>query len=267
MKDENSVFMIDTHSHMFDVAFDGDRGEALRRAVDAGVTKIMCPAIDSGSHEALIRMCGEWPDVCLPMMGLHPTSVNGNHDWPRELETVELYLAEPPLERFYAIGEAGLDLHWSKDYLAEQTVVFEKQIALSLRYGLPLVIHTREAWPEMVETLEKYAGTGISGVMHAFSGTPDDYSRIRAVGDFVFGVGGSATYKKSRWAEMLPQMDMAHVILETDSPWLTPVPFRGRRNESSYLTYIRDAVAAILGLSPREVDEATTANAERIFKL
>jgi TatD DNase family protein len=259
--------MIDTHSHLFDEAFDADRPETLQRAVDAGVERIMCPAIDSASHSAMIAMCRDYPTLCLPMMGLHPTSVNDNPDWPRELAIVEQYLAEPPLGRFYAIGEVGLDLHWSRDWLAEQTIVFERQIELSLRYGLPLVIHTREAWSEMLITLEKYAGTGICGVMHAFSGDIEDYRRVRAVGDFVLGVGGSATYKKSRWPELLPQIDPAHIVLETDAPWLTPVPFRGKRNESSYLIYVRDAVAGILGLSPEQVDEVTTANTHRIFRL
>jgi TatD DNase family protein len=259
--------MIDTHSHMFDEAFDADRAEALQRAMDAGVSRIMCPAIDSSSHTAMFAMCRANPTLCLPMIGLHPTSVNDNPDWRRELEIVEQYLAEPPVERFYAIGEVGLDLHWSGDYLSEQTAVFERQIELSLQYSLPLVIHTREAWGEMLATLEKYAGRGISGVMHAFSGTIDDYRRIREVGDFVFGVGGSATYKKSRWPEILPEIDPDHIVLETDAPWLTPVPFRGQRNESSYLTYIRDAVAAILGITPERVDEITTANARRIFRL
>lgn len=258
--------MIDIHSHMFDAAFDADRAEALARAKAAGVEKILMPAIDSASHEAMLAVCDANPDFCLPMMGLHPTSVNDNPYWKDELCAVEKYLAAAPAGRFCAIGEVGLDLYWSKDFLAVQTAVFEKQIALSLRYGFPLVIHTREAWPEMVATLEKYTGTGISGVMHAFSGTMEDYRRIRAVGDFVFGVGGSVTYKKSHWPEMLPQMARDSIVLETDAPWLTPVPFRGKRNESSYLVYIRDAVAAILGIPPEEVDEITTTNAKRIFK-
>jgi TatD DNase family protein len=257
--------MIDTHSHMFDEAFDADRPEALQRAVDAGVERIMCPAIDSASHEAMLAMCRAYPTLCLPTMGLHPTSVNDNPDWERELAIVEQYLAEPPVERFYAIGEVGLDLHWSRDWLAEQTAVFERQIELSLQYDLPLVIHTREAWREMLSVLEKYTGAGLSGVMHAFSGTLEDYGRVREVGDFVLGVGGSVTYKKSAWKELLPQIDPAHIVLETDAPWLTPVPFRGQRNESSYLVYIRDAVAAILGLTPERVDEITTTNAHRIF--
>ncbi len=259
--------MIDTHSHLFDTAFDADRDEALQRARDAGVTRIMCPAIDSESHGALIAMCNAHSDLCLPMMGLHPTSVNDNADWAWELEIVERYLADPPVERFYAIGEVGLDLYWSRDFLAEQTAAFERQIALSLQYGLPLVIHTREAWTEMLQMLEKYTGTGISGIMHAFSGTPEDYHRVRAVGDFVVGVGGSVTYKKSRWHTLLPEIGLEHIVLETDAPWLTPEPFRGKRNESSYLTYIRDAVAAILGIPAEKVDEITTSNAARVLKL
>lgn len=283
--------MIDTHSHMFDEAFDGDRSEALQRALDAGVERILCPAIDSGSHDAMLGMCRAYPELCLPMMGLHPTSVNrccereqrplasyaeprrgapqanDNPDRERELEIVEEYLASPPVKRFYAIGEVGLDLHWSRYFLTEQTAAFERQIALALKYDLPLAIHTREAWVEMMATLEKYTGSGLRGVMHAFSGTLDDYRRLREVGDFVVGVGGSVTYKKSRWREMLPDIDPAHIVLETDAPWLTPEPFRGRRNESSYLVYIRDAAAAIIGVTPAKLDRITTDNAERIFML
>ncbi len=256
--------MIDTHSHMFDGAFDGDREAALARAVEAGVTRILCPAIDSASHGAMLAMCRASEGLCLPMMGLHPTSVNDNPLWENELTIVEEYLATGG---FCAVGEVGLDLHWSRDFLPQQTAAFERQIELALQYDLPLAIHTREAWAEMVAVLEKYAGRGLRGVMHAFSGSADDYRRVRAAGDFVLGVGGSATYKKSRWRELLPHVDPAHIVLETDAPWLTPEPFRGRRNESAYLTYIRDAVAAILGLTPGEVERITTENARRVFNL
>ncbi len=281
--------MIDTHSHMFDGAFDEDRAGALQRACEAGVERILCPAIDSESHGAMLAMCRENPDLCLPMMGLHPTSVNrccereqrppadyaeprggapqanDNPAWEEELALVERYLAEPPM-RLYAIGEVGLDLHWSRDFLTEQTAAFERQIDLALKYDLPLAIHTREAWAEMTATLEKYTGRGLRGVLHAFSGTLDDYRRIRAVGDFVLGVGGSVTYKKSRWRETLPGIDPAHIVLETDAPWLTPEPFRGRRNESAYLACILGAAAAILGITPPALDCITSDNARRIFK-
>ena len=259
--------MIDTHSHMFDGAFDDDRAEALQRARDAGVTRILCPAIDSGSHEGMIAMCRANPGLCLPMMGLHPTSVNDNPDWERELDIVEQYLADPPVDRFYAIGEVGLDLHWSRGFLAEQTAAFERQIGLALRYDLPLAIHTREAWPEMITVLEKHTGRGLRGVLHAFSGSIDDYRRVRSVGDFAVGVGGSVTYKKSRWPELLPLIDPAHILLETDAPWLTPSPHRGQRNESSYLTFILSSASSILGLAPSALDEVTSANASRIFGL
>ncbi len=187
----------------------------------------------------MIAMCRANPGLCLPMMGLHPTSVNDNPDWERELDIVEQYLADPPVDRFYAIGEVGLDLHWSRGFLAEQTAAFERQIGLALRYDLPLAIHTREAWPEMITVLEKHTGRGLRGVLHAFSGSIDDYRRVRSVGDFAVGVGGSVTYKKSRWPELLPLIDPAHILLETDAPWLTPSPHRGQRNESSYLTFTR----------------------------
>jgi TatD DNase family protein len=252
---------------MFDEAFDGDRFEALQRAVDAGVERILCPAIDSESHAAMLAMCLAHPDLCLPMMGLHPTSVNDNPAWRDELRLVEEYLASPPVPRFYAVGEVGLDLHWSHDFLAEQTEALELQIELALHYDLPVALHTREAWAEMVALLEKYAGRGLRGVLHAFSGTMDDYRRVSKVGDFVVGVGGSVTYKKSRWREMLPLVELSQIVLETDAPWLTPEPFRGRRNESFYLTYIRDAASAILGLPPAELDRITTQNATRIFNL
>ncbi|MDR2891064.1 MAG: TatD family hydrolase [Alistipes sp.] len=257
--------MIDTHSHIFVEAFDDDRDEVLRRAAEAGVELLLCPAIDSASHEALIRTAAEHPGVCLPMMGVHPTAINDNPDWERELEIVEKHLADPPAGGFYAIGEVGLDLHWSRDFLAEQTEAFERQIELALQYDLPLAIHVRDAWPEMHAVLEKHAGRGLRGVMHAFSGNFEDYLRVRSAGDFVLGMGGSATYKKNRWRGLLPRIDMAHVVLETDCPWLTPEPFRGERNEPSYLTYIRDSAAEILRIPPAELDRLTTENARRIF--
>jgi TatD DNase family protein len=259
--------MIDTHSHMFDGAFDGDRDEALQRALDAGVERILCPAIDSDSHEAMLAMCRFHPDLCRPMMGLHPTSVNDNPDWEKELTIVERHLASPPAGGFCAIGEVGLDLYWSRDYLAEQTTAFQRQIELALKYNLPLAIHTREAWNEMIAALKPYAGRGGRGVMHAFSGSVEIYRELQTIGDFAVGVGGSVTYKKSRWREMLPVIDPAHILLETDAPWLTPEPFRGRRNESSCLKYILDAAAGILGISPAALDGITTANARRIFNL
>lgn len=257
--------LTDTHSHIYDEAFDADRDETMARALAAGVERMLLPAIDSGSHGALFATCRAYPGVCLPMMGLHPTSVNDNPSWREELALVEKMLAAPPAGRFYAIGEIGLDLHWSTGFLPEQTEAFEKQIELSLEYDLPLVIHTRDAWPEMTAILGKYKRTGVRGVMHSFSGSLDDYRAILSTGDFVFGIGGPVTYKKSTLPQVVAGMDLSRILLETDCPYLPPVPFRGKRNESSFLTYICEKVAEARGISAEEVAEATTANARRVF--
>ena len=261
------MYLTDTHSHLYDSAFDEDRPQALQRALNAGVKRIMLPAIDSGSHDALFSLCRTYPYSCFPMMGLHPTSVNDNPRWEGELALVERYLAEPPSGRFYAIGEVGLDLYWSRDWIERQTVVLERQIELSLKYGLPLVIHTRDAWPEMRRSLGRFKGEGIKGIMHSFSGGIEDYHAIKECGDFLFGIGGVVTYKKSDLPEILLTIPLDDIVLETDCPYLTPVPFRGKRNESAYLTYIRDRAAGIYGVSPEEVAAVTSANAARMFGL
>ncbi len=257
--------LIDTHSHIYDGAFDADRREVAGRAQAAGVAAMLLPATDSESHEALFRTCREYPGVCFPMMGLHPTSINDNPAWRDELALAEKLLANPPVERFYAIGEVGLDLYWSRDFIGEQTEALERQIELSLEYALPLVIHTRDAWAEMTAVLEKHKGRGVRGVMHSFSGTIEDYRAIRDMGDFSFGIGGPVTYKKSSLPEVVAGIDIAHILLETDCPYLPPVPFRGKRNESSYLTYICEKVAAAKGMSPEKIAAATTENARRVF--
>ena len=259
--------LIDTHTHIYDEAFDTDRDETIARAKVAGVGPMMCPAIDSGSHERLLRVCAEYSGYCLPMMGLHPTSVNDNPDYLAELALVERYLENPPVEKFYAVGEVGLDLYWSKDWLGRQEEVFGKQIELSLRYALPLVIHTRDAWLQMRAMLGRFSGKGVRGVMHSFSGTLDDYYAIKEYGDFLFGIGGPVTYKKSALPEMLELIPLSDILLETDSPYLPPVPYRGKRNESGYLTYICNKVAEIKGLRPEEVAAVTTANAVKMFGL
>lgn len=259
--------LTDTHSHVYDEAFECDRAEVIARALKAGVNRMLLPSIDSGSHEALLKVCREYPDICLPMMGLHPTSVNDNPAWQEELSMVEKHLASHPGVRLYAIGEVGLDLHWSKDFVTEQMEVFERQIELSIEYNLPLVIHTRDAWPEMITTLGKFRSCGIRGVMHSFSGSIADYRTILEIGDFAFGIGGPVTYKKSLSSEVVAAMNPEHILLETDCPYLPPTPFRGKRNESSYLTYICNKIAEIRRVTPEEIAEVTTANAKRVFGL
>lgn len=260
------VKIIDTHTHLFDESFDADRADVMARAEDAGVCRMMCPAIDSASHQRLFDLCDSYPSLCLPMMGLHPTSVNDNLHWRAELELAAEYLAAGQ-RRFYAVGEVGLDLYWSRDWLKEQEEAFEYQIELALRYQLPLVVHTRDAWAEVLAILAGYKGRGLKGIMHAFSGSIDDYRAVKECGDFLFGFGGTVTYKKSTLPELLSVMPLEDIVLETDSPYLPPVPFRGKRNESSYIRYVAARIAEIKDITELAVAETTTANAVRIFGL
>ncbi len=258
--------LIDTHSHFYVSAFDDDRAGALERARKAGVGVAVLPAIDSETHDALFDMARRY-ECCKPLMGLHPTAVNDNPHWRDELALVERYLSQPPkgVERFFGIGETGIDLHWSREFLVEQTEAFERQIELSLEHGLPLVVHARDAWDEVFRSLEKYSGDGLRGVLHAFSGGVGEYMRARGLGDFAIGISGVATYKRGPLDDVIRGVPLDNIVLETDCPYLTPEPHRGTRNESAYLPLIRDRVAFLCGLEPDDVDRATTANARRIF--
>ena len=259
--------LTDTHSHLYDEAFDRDREEALARAAAEGVGQLLLPAIDSESHERLFGLCRHHPQRCIPMMGLHPTSVNDNPRWRDELALVESYLRTPPegIAGFCAVGEIGLDLYWSRDFREEQAEAFRRQIDLSLQYGLPIAVHTRDAWPETVAIMREYRGRGVRGVFHAYSDGIETYRKLKECGDFVFGIGGVVTFKKSRLAEVAGEMELRDLVLETDCPYLTPAPHRGERNESAWVRYVCEKVAQIKGLTPEEVAEATTANAERMF--
>ena len=220
---ETDMRLTDTHSHLYAPEFDADREEALARAADAGVERALLPAIDSESHERLFGLCRSHPERCAPMMGLHPTSVNDNPRWREELALVERYLETPPAGiRFCAVGEIGLDLYWSRDFRAEQLEAFRRQIDLSLEYGLPIAVHTRDAWPETVELMREYKGRGVRGVFHAFSDTADTYRELKEYGDFVFGIGGVVTFKKSKLADAVREMELRDIVLETDCPYLTP---------------------------------------------
>ena len=259
------MILTDTHSHIYDTAFDDDREAVFERALLAGVTRILLPAIDSRSHDALFDLCRRHPQHCIPMMGLHPTSVNEIDDYRAELDRVERLLREPPAGRFCAVGEVGLDFYWSTERKTEQIEAFRRQIELALELRLPLAIHTRNAWDEMLTTLGDYAGQGLRGVMHAFSGTEAIYRQVKRCGDFLFGIGGVVTYKRSETAALLPCMSPDDLVLETDSPYLTPVPFRGKRNESAYVRFVCEKVAEIYGLAPDDIAERTTRNACRMF--
>lgn len=267
--------LIDTHSHLYEPEFDADRGEALARAFDAGVGLLLLPAIDAASDERLFALCRRHPDRCLPMMGLHPTSVNDNPRWREELDRVARYLDNPPegVPPFCAVGEIGLDYYWDDRFAAEQIEAFTAQCRLAAARDLPVAIHTRAAWDDMRRIVGEEAeaartrGERLRGVFHAFSEDADTYRALRGAGDFLFGIGGVVTFKKSQVAETVREMALDEIVLETDCPYLTPVPHRGERNESAYVRLVCEKIAQIKGLDPEEVAAATTANAARMFGL
>lgn len=261
--------LIDTHSHIYDEAFDEDRAEVVARAKAEGIERIILPAIDGESNERLFDLCRSCGDYVVPLMGLHPTSINDNPRWREELAEVEHLLDNPPegIERFYGVGEIGLDLYWSRDWQTEQTEAFRRQVELALAHNLPIVVHTRDAWEEMAEIVEEYRERGLRGIFHAFSSDVAMYERLRACGDFLFGIGGVVTFKKSALAEVVKGMRLEDLVIETDAPYLTPVPHRGTRNESSYVHFVAGKIAELKGVDFEKVAEQTTANAKRIFSL
>lgn len=268
--------LIDTHSHLYEPEFDEDRDAAVERARAAGVERLIFPAIDAESHGRMFDAARRYAGYCAVMMGLHPTSVNDNPRWREELAEVERYLTTTPpegIDRFVTVGEIGLDFYWSRDYIEEQREAFLVQLRLAARLGLPVAIHTRSAWPEMVEMLEQEAraaherGERLCGVLHAFSDGVESYRRLLKAGDFKFGIGGVVTFKKSPLAEVVREMALEDMLLETDCPYLTPAPFRGKRNESGYISYICQKIAELKGVGADEVARITTENARELFGL
>jgi len=252
---------IDTHAHLYLPEFDADRESAVETALYRGVRRILLPNIDSSSIEPMNKLADRFPGVCFPMMGLHPTSVKDNYR--EELDRVEKELSH---RNYCAIGEIGIDLYWDKTHLVEQAIVFSKQLDLALEHNLPVAIHARESFDEILEILDGYKNKGLRGVFHAFTGNTDTARDVADRG-FLLGIGGIITYKKSFLPEVIRETDLSHIILETDSPYLTPVPFRGKRNESSYIPYIAEAIGKIKETSPEEVARITTANACKLFHL
>lgn len=265
--------LIDTHSHLYEPAFDDDREETLGRALEAGVAGLLLPAIDSASDECLFDLCRSHRESCFPMMGLHPTSVNDNPAWREELARVERYLLDPPegIARFYGVGEIGLDYYWNDAFVAEQREAFVAQLRLAERFDLPVAIHTRAAWDDMCRIVEEEGrrarekGLRLRGVFHAFSEESAVYERLRGCGDFYFGIGGVVTFKKSKLAETVRELPLEKIVLETDCPYLTPAPHRGERNEPAYVRFVCDKIAELKGLSSEAVAAATTANARTLF--
>lgn len=253
---------IDTHSHIYDEAFDTDREQAMARAAEAGVTTLILPGISSAEHGRMLECADAYPDSTRPCIGLHPTDVEGS--WQEELALVREHLHD---RRFYAIGEIGLDYYWSREFEEEQKRVFAEQLEIASKEGLPVLIHSRNATDAIFEVLEEVKGLELKGIFHAFSGSYETYCRCLAYGDFKFGIGGVSTYKNAGVAGVIPRMSLQDLVLETDCPWLTPVPHRGERNESSYIPIIAAKVASLREIPVEEVTEATTSTAKKLFSI
>jgi len=249
----------DTHCHLYADEFNEDLTAVMQRAGDEHIDKFYLPAIDSTTHDKMLAVEEKYTGKCIAMMGLHPCSVNENY--LQELEVVEQWLAK---RKFAAVGEIGLDFYWDKTFVQQQHDAFRRQVELSLQYELPVIIHTRKAMQETIAVIKQYAAKGAKGIFHCFSGSYEEAREITKLG-FCLGIGGVLTYKNSGLAAAIAQIDMQYLVLETDAPYLTPVPFRGKRNESSYLKYIAEKLAAVKNLSVEEVAAVTTANAEKIF--
>ena len=253
--------IIDTHCHLYLDEFKNDIPEVIKRAEDEGISKFYLPGIDSSEIENMLLLETKFPGKCIAMMGLHPCHVKENY--LEELAVVKEWLAK---RKFAAVGEIGLDFYWDKNFVMQQYEAFRLQIELSLQYDLPIVIHTRNAIRETIDVVKEFVPRGARGIFHCFGGSVENAKEIINAG-FYLGIGGVLTYKKSGLAEVLEEVDLKHIVLETDSPYLTPVPFRGKRNESSYLKYVVEKLADVKKVSVEEVAAVTSANAEKIFGL
>lgn len=255
--------MIDTHSHLFLDEFTNDLPEVIARARKAGVVKICMPSIDCATFESLMEVCRQYKDYCYPMIGLHPTSVNTGYE--KELQALKRQLGKG--HKFVAIGEVGMDLYWDTTFLHEQVKAFEEQIEWSLSYNLPLVIHSRNSFQEVFQMLEKYKDKPLSGIFHSFTGTLEEAQKLLGFPGFYLGINGVVTFKKSTLPEVLENVPLERVVLETDSPYLAPVPNRGKRNESANLKDTLLKLADIYRMEPEQIANITTKNALEVFKM
>jgi TatD DNase family protein len=252
--------MIDTHTHLYSEEFDEDRQEMIERAIQKGVSKFYLPAINSETHEKMLSLEAEFPGQILSMMGLHPCYVKPEN-WEEELELVYKYLKE---RKFAAIGEIGIDLYWDKSTLDIQVKAFEQQIDWAIEKDLPIVIHTRESFEETFEVLERKKHPKLRGIFHCFSGNLEQAKQAIDL-NFLLGIGGVVTFKNGKIDQFLGEIPLEKIVLETDSPYLAPVPHRGKRNESAYLDLVVGKLVNIYNKDFAEIDRVTTENAEKLF--
>lgn len=253
---------IDTHTHLYDEAFVTDASDAVERAVRAGISGMILPDIDSSSRAAMFSIAEKHPGTLFPCIGLHPTSVDMG--WEKEIEKVADGLAG---NKVYAIGETGMDCYWSKDFIKEQQTALKLQLEMAAKADLPVIIHSREATELIFGVLMDCRHLGLRGVFHAFSGSIESFRRLQTLGDWYVGIGGVLTYRNASIADTVKQIPLDRIILETDSPYLTPVPYRGKRNESSYIPHIAEKLAVQKGTEILEIAEVTTMNARRLFRI
>ena len=252
---------IDTHAHLYDEAFAGEEDAAVERAVQAGVRRIIFPDIDSQSRDAMFAYADRHEGTIFPCLGLHPTSVGAN--WEEELEKVHGSLSR----KIWAIGEIGMDCYWSKEFVKEQETVMKEQLVMADRLSLPVIIHSRESTELIIRILKDCRHLSLRGVFHAYSGSMETFRELQKLGDWYIGIGGVLTYKKASIAETVKHIPLERILLETDSPYLTPVPYRGKRNESGYIPHIAARLAELTGKEIGEIAAVTTENAQKLFRI
>ncbi|WP_300027865.1 TatD family hydrolase [uncultured Maribacter sp.] len=253
------MIITDTHTHLYSEAFDDDRREAVQKAIDLGVKRFFIPAIDSTYTESMLALKKDFPGYMFLMTGLHPTHVKENFE--EELAHVEEMLNK---HTYYAVGEIGIDLYWEKKYLKEQQIAFRKQIQIAKKHKLPIVIHCREAFDEVFEILEEEKGDDLRGIFHCFTGTFEQAEKAISY-NMKLGIGGVVTFKNGKIDTFLKNIDLKHIVLETDAPYLAPTPYRGKRNESAYIVNVLEKLADIHSVSNEEIALLTTENSKEVF--
>lgn len=257
----STVIITDTHTHLYSDEFREDLPELLRIAGESGVERFFMPNIDSTSIDSMLTLEKNYPGKCFPMMGLHPCSVKDN--WKDEMKLVEEWLGK---RKFAAVGEMGIDLYWDKTFIEEQKIVFKKQVELANHHNLPIVIHTRDSFGVACDLLKEVKKEEPCGIFHCFTGNAEQAQRVIDMG-FYLGIGGVVTFKNGGLDKILPQLDLKNIVLETDGPYLAPVPFRGKRNEPVYIVKVAEKIAEIKTCSVEEVANVTTANSKLVFGL
>ena len=253
--------LIDSHAHIYSDEFDKDRTEVIYRSINTGINQIIMPAIDSSTHESMLRLEKEYPQTCISMMGLHPCAVKENYE--AELRIAEDYFSK---KTFIAVGEVGLDFYWDISFKEQQYAAFHSQIEWALQYDIPVSVHSRNATDECIKVIQQHQKGKLKGVFHCFSGTQEQAIQLIELG-FYLGIGGVLTFKNAGLDNIVKEIDLEHIILETDAPYLAPVPFRGKRNECSYISYIAQKLADIRKTPVDNVAAITTTNAEKLFGL